>query len=212
MSVIALISIFTPLMPVLLGLIRWRCIGLLQRRLLLLIAIIAVNQLLSVALWEHLANTRPLFLLYIMVEGLGYTWLYAQHFKSRVSRHLKFMPALALVVLLIDHLIRKDIWADPHLLRTVEGLLLLFYAGTYFGTTIRQRSTQHPERTPVFWMSTGLLVFFGSIQVLTLFSEFLFSQSQAVQTAVYDVQAIIGILLYVLLTLAMLCPPPTRTS
>lgn len=93
-------------------------------------------------------------------------------------------------------------------LHGLESVLLLLLAALYFRKLLSELVIKHLERDPMFWLSTGLLIYsLGSIQV-SLFSSY-FGQDHSGQPSltVRFVQALLALILYSCYALALWMRP-----
>lgn len=87
-------------------------------------------------------------------------------------------------------------WFRPEL-QVLESALLLVLVALYFRKLLSELAIGHLERDPMFWLSTGLLIYsLGSIQI-SLFGNCLAQRYSAqLSSTVWLVQALLALILY----------------
>jgi hypothetical protein len=89
----------------------------------------------------------------------------------------------------------------------VESLLVLAFVGFYFHREINRRHINHRlEREPIFWISTGLLLYFLSNLFIFLASNYLLTLSEEVNVQVWAAHALLYMFLNIMYALALWLP------
>lgn len=98
-------------------------------------------------------------------------------------------------------------WFRPGL-QVLESALLLVLVALYFRKLLSELAIGHLERDPMFWLSTGLLIYsLGSIQI-SLFSNYLLQcYSDQLRSTVWFAQALLALILYSCYALALWMRP-----
>jgi hypothetical protein len=92
---------------------------------------------------------------------------------------------------------------------SIESLLVLAFVACYFRRELNRRHiTGRLEREPVFWISTGLLLYFLSNMFIFLASNYLLTLSKEVNVQVWAAHALLYMFLNVMYALALWLPEP----
>ncbi len=91
--------------------------------------------------------------------------------------------------------------------QVVGSLLVLALVGLYYRKLLNELRVRHLEREPMFWVSTGLFVYYlGYIQI-GLFSNYLLSYSSQLNSNIWAAHALLSMLLYSCYSLALWLHP-----
>lgn len=88
----------------------------------------------------------------------------------------------------------------------VEGLILIFFSLTFFYKTLHELKIRYLEREPLFWISTGVLLYFSSSLFIFLFTNYV-NSSTAALFLIWSVHGIFSILLNVFYSTALWVKP-----
>ena len=204
---ILLLSVYILLLPIVVGMIRFRQLDGNQRLLLVMIGIVAVNQFIS-RWWiqDVTDNNLPFFYAYILVEFIFLSRIYLNYLPPFIPR--KIMLVLVVIfslVWLVTVFLPAQIWKYPTELRFLECLFILFYTGSYFVKVFREEKILHLERIFPFWLGAGLTVYFASNLLLFIFIELVILQALSIYKYIWVVHAILSIFLYISFTIALMC-------
>jgi hypothetical protein len=154
-----------------------------------------------------------LFLLPIdtMVEFGLLAYLYRQALRPMaVGRWLPgVVAAFSLASLLAyvepDHLVRFNT-----VQRLAESLLVLGLVLLYFYKVIHDLVIIHLEREPMFWISVGLLLYFSGNVFIFVSSNYVIQHSTALSMKLWNIHALLYMVLYGLYTWALWISPSNR--
>ena len=91
--------------------------------------------------------------------------------------------------------------------RFAESLLVLTLVLTYLLKTLRELTVVRLEREPMFWVSTGLLLYFAGSVFIFLSSNYVLRHSRALSLRLWAVHAALYMVLYGLYSLALWMKP-----
>jgi len=115
-----------------------------------------------------------LYNLHSIIRFLLFIWFF--HYQGKIFRIMnKFVPAISLLLILIDFIFIEDIRDFNSVLMASEAALLLIYCLVYFFQMLKNEDSTI-KKTPSFWVVTGL-----SIYVVINFPIFLFYQTLSIQ-------------------------------
>ncbi|MEM6264816.1 MAG: hypothetical protein AAGI38_20050 [Bacteroidota bacterium] len=97
--------------------------------------------------------------------------------------------------------------------RSVESCLVIGLTAHYYYLTALQLKVERLERTPMFWIATGLLLYFASTFMIMISNNYLVSRNlELVWWVMWGIHAFFGILKNVFFTLALWTRPTESTS
>lgn len=200
-------STYILILPMVIGGVRFRLLGPGQRWLWIMIILVALNQFIS-RWWTYAVteNNLPFFYVYILIELVFLTRVYSFHLPPfRSTRILLILAGVYSLAWIIQFARPGIMWQYPDALRTLESLLILFYAGSYFMKVFREEKILDLEREFGFWLSAGYTVYFASNLLLFAFSELVVKQESSIYKSIWVVHAVLTIFLYISLTIALWC-------
>ena len=208
MTPLATLSTYFIFPIAILGLLLWTRLSLLQKRIAVGLVIIASFQLVAILLSAfHYSNLEG-YHIYILFE-LGVILYIFKDFLHRLFSfpiHFVLIGALICLEITLDLTI-SSISSFPSITRTTESVVVLLIALTYFFDTMRRQEVVHLTREPLFWVSSAYLIYFACNLLLFAFGTFIQNQSAEVFDVVWDIHAVLNILLYSILLIALLCKP-----
>lgn len=209
------ISVFILLLPIAVGLFLYRRLARIQKRLLWMICLVALNQFLSWAwsAWIMPENNLPFFYCYILIEFLFLSVLFSELLENfipkRITKGVIIGFTMAWLVVVIWP---GNIWTYPDYLHFAESVLILVFAGSYFYKVFVESKILQLEKEFSFWLSAGLIVYFSSNTLLFLFSDLVARHGGEVFNQIWTVHALITILLYLSYTIALTCKTKPNLS
>lgn len=207
-QIIVEISVYIPLVPVIMGIARYFKLSLAQKLLLLMIGLISLNQITSelTTNFYNNQNNLPFFHVYILIEG---TFLYLIFAREIVDNRFKLIGSVLSIGLLVVwgyFFFRKDgMQQYPDVTRFMECLIVLFYSFYYFTSTFRRSKIVVLQNQLGFWLAAGCSLYFAGNSLLFLFSKFVNSLSPNTFLLIWTIHAVLTILLYIVYTIAIRC-------
>lgn len=116
-----------------------------------------------------------------------------------------FVFAIAAVFNSVFH---ESIYQFNPFARSAEALLLLLLSLLYFYATLTSMTEKHLERSPIFWISAGCLLYFSSSLFIFIYSNVLFGVHRNSFT-IWGLHALMSILHYIFYTIALWVKPKT---
>lgn len=212
MSIFFHIACFAPLVPLLVGLLQPGANMKPHHKWFLVL--MAFISLFSITGWVFayllIKNNLPFFHIYILIEFL---FLWRIFFKI-LEWNIRSPLSIVISGSFVSFWVINVIWIDglttyPTIIHGVEAILLLILAISFFMKLLREKKVARPARTFSFWLSTGVIMFFSSNFLLFVFSGLIANIQREAFMAIWNVHAILTILLYLLYTLAFLWIPKT---
>lgn len=205
MVILSYLGLFTNFIPAALGLYHWRHLPKEVRWFSLMCLIIAINGFLGF-LGEQLAkNNMPLFHLYLLVEGSFLIVIFSKLLRGFIH---ELFQRVALFIYasywLVNVIFGDGLLGYPTTILAVEALLLIVLASDWFFKVLKERKLTNPARTFGFWLSTGVLIFFSGNLLLFFFSNYIFNMEHHVFRAIWDIHALLVLIIHVHYIIAIL--------
>ncbi|QKG54327.1 hypothetical protein [Hymenobacter sp. BRD67] len=161
--------------------------------------------------WLMLVQHNNLFLMpiYTVGELVLLALLYKRTIRSATfSRVMPGIVGAFIVYVGFDSLLGPSLhWFRPGQ-QVVQSLLVLGMVGWYFWKLMSELRVRHLEQEPMFWVSTGLVIYFLGYLQIALFSNYLLRHySAAFNRNVWAVEILLTIVLHSCYSLALWIRP-----
>ncbi|MEL6657242.1 MAG: hypothetical protein AAFP77_26810 [Bacteroidota bacterium] len=205
---IAGLSAYSAGLPLVVGLLGWQRLNRLQKLILWLVIWSIIIEVL--ALWTgsylHLPN---LFLVHIFTAG-QFLLLWTI-FRQRLLVPLREIHFKVTLVAFAIAAILSATWIDgltnfnSHA-RSFEAILVIFFCLTYFYQRLQLLDLEDLENDPLFWLSTGSLVYFSASLIMFIVSNYV-AADQGMSLTMWAVHAILNTFNNVFLIIALWVKP-----
>lgn len=201
------ISKYSVALPAIAGLIRYNRLQRVQQAAFILILL---SILVEVAAHWIIRQDWNHFLVYHIFTILEFgllTYIFAQGLVPFLK--LNFFRGIVLFFLLF--IISDMIWISGiaqfnSYSTAIEGLILIFLSLSWFYKTLQELKIKHLEREPLFWISTGILLYFSSNLFIFLFTNYVNSSNRAL-FIIWGIHGIFSILLNIFYSFALWVKP-----
>lgn len=202
-------AIFVILLPILLVPRSLKSDNACQKELSIFSLIILIFNA-ALAYLAYVLNQNNLWLIHIytMLELSFFTWV----FRTVLGRNLTLLiliifNGLALMgIFIFGDLEKFNPWTSA-----LEALLIILYVLSYFYQTARDIKVEDITRMPLFWLSTGALIYFSSSLFLFIFSNYIFPEVK-LSLIFWGIHAMLSILLYIFFFITLWVKPPIKSS
>ena len=202
-----------PLIPALVGARNWKYCNTEVKVFIVLTWFILINGIAAYAVEKLIGSNMPLFHLYILVETVVLIHVYKKLLHPFIHTRVHNTLSIAFILLWLFNIILGDgINGYPAYMLPVMAVLLIVLSICWFVKVQREKRVQHPEKLFAFWLSTGVLIYFSGNMLQFTFSNYIFVQRKYVFVAIWDVHAILVILLYLIYTIALIWARKNPTS
>lgn len=180
------------------GLIRWRRLpGSLQYLAMLTVFELPLE---LIGFWFVVLKRNNLFLMpiYTVGELVLLALLYERNLQSAFfTRALPWVLTGFTAYVVVDCLAGPELqWFRPGQ-QVLQSLLILSMVALYFRKLLNELRVNSLEREPMFWVSTGLVIYFLGYLQIALFSNYLLSHySSHFNITVWGVQVLLSIVLH----------------
>jgi hypothetical protein len=149
-------------------------------------------------LWLLKLSNLFAFPIYISVEFGLLVWLYSLAMEGSLLRKVRWPLILTLGVLAnLEGILRSSQgFVIDNAARLLESLLVIGLTLAYYHASLRRPNTAYIWREPLFWVSTGLLLFFAGNFLIYTFINFAFYYHRQQIVQIWLVHAALSSLLY----------------
>jgi hypothetical protein len=154
-------------------------------------------------------NNNFLWPIFISIEFGLLSWIYKKELQpTLVARAITYLIPVFITYTLMNWFDNRHagLSAIPHF---IEGIIILFFVLCYYYKMLKTPVPLQLKHQPMFWLSTGLFIYFSIDSVIFIFSNYIQSFSQHFNNQVWFVHAIFNIILYIFYTLAI-CSTPEK--
>jgi hypothetical protein len=163
---------------------------------------------LSVETFAHfwMRENTWLFNIFIGFEFIFYFWLYSGQIESRLLKKtfLLFIPIFVIVALL-NIFFYQGLYKFNTYTHSFGSILISVCAISYYKQLLNNDSPQPLTKVPMFWIGTGLLVFYACNIFFTGLFHYILSVSMSLATQLFTIVQILNIIMYSLFTVGIVC-------
>lgn len=129
-------------------------------------------------------NNMPGLHLYTFVEFLGFSIVYYLHYeKGNLMRMLIGINIIIGVILaLADACYINGIWMSNTLSRSYASASIVLYTLNCFYSLFQKDTTRYSWEYPMFWVSTGALIYFGLNTLYFMLTRYLLFNAAKIET------------------------------
>ncbi len=200
------IALCIPILPSILAMIKWSDMDRAQRWFAVLLWLIIVISFAG-HIWTAVGygNNLPFYYIYILVELIILLQIFKLMFGDSIQQRKWLILSLSfLMIWVVNVTYGEGWWVFPNKIRALEAIIIVTIIILWFLKMMRERVILFPYRTFEFWMCTGLLIFFSGNFLLFVFSNYVLNTELEVFMAIWKVNAILNILLYLIYCIALL--------
>jgi hypothetical protein len=198
----------TVLIAFVIGLVRFRKLSRGLRYVVILSGFVLVLEIITHALM--ILGQKNLFLMpvYTVGEFCLLALVYREALQSAFfSRLMPWLVGGFTAYALFDSLQTSLLTQFRPGQQIVQSVLVLLMVGTYFRKLLNELRVRRLEREPMFWISTGLFIYFLGYVQIALFSNYLLRYSQQLNLTIWVIHALLYMLLYSCYSLALWMRP-----
>lgn len=201
------LSSFAGLVPLSFSLFKGRHFNPVQKRLLSLITLIFITEMVVNIVWLNSKNNNPIFHFYVVLEF---------YFMLRIFK-LVLVPQLTNVQLniiffafagfaILNTCYVQNLFTFNSNATALSAFLMIVLALVYFYSLLKKGDYQRLDKTPMFWISAGMLIYFSTNLLLFFISK---NEAFAARNGatIWGVHAIVNIVLMTFYTLALWIQP-----
>jgi hypothetical protein len=200
-------SIFLPIIS---GLINYRRLTTPFRALLYFFLASIGFEVQSIVLIDLYHNNMPGLHLFTFVEFLTFSFVFSVFFrrKKRLSQLMIVNAVLFVLLAVADAFFVHGIWQVNTIARSYSSISILAYALIYFYFMFRLDERNYTIEHPMFWVSVGTLVYFGSNTLYFIFREDLIARGSTALLIGGSIHALLNIIANFLYAQSFRCFSP----
>jgi len=194
------ISIIVPLsilLPIIIGLIKYKSANQSARLLLYYLIISALINLSALILIQYRMRNLPLLHLYTIVETTFILSYFRTIFESPlIKKALLILTVLFPIICIINFGFFQSIFTFNTYTRPLEAILITFFCMLYL---YKSGFTENWLNKPVNWFNIGILIYFPVACVIFILSNYLTtSPNKAMNTMVWNLHATLVLIMYLI--------------
>ena len=190
------------------GIVRFGRLERTLRYLVGLVLIAAIIEAISRGLWLQKKSNMFLQPLDTGVEFGLLAWIYRRAlWPSLASRVVPAVVVVFSLASLLSYAEPGGIVQFNPVQRFVESLLVLTLVLLYFNKLISEMRVVHLEREPLFWISTGLLIYFAGNILIFISSNYVMQHLRDSSVKIWAVHAVLYMVLHGFYSLSLCIRP-----
>lgn len=200
------LALCIPIIPAIFAIVKWPKMDAFHRWFAVLLWLIVIISF-SGRIWTMMGygNNLPFYYIYILVEFFILIRVFQLMLGAQIkTKYCMILGSIFLMAWLLNVSTGEGWWVFPDRIRALEAIIILILVILWFLKILREKMILVPYKTFEFWMCTGLLIFFSGNFLLFVFSNYVLATEEAVFRAIWKVNAILNILLYIMYTVALL--------
>lgn len=203
-----LISALVPVIPFLIGLIRWRNLDLPQQYLTAVVGLSFIVQVTGLIIALNQWDNYWLYQFYTPLALVGYLAIYREWLRGWWAANIFLLIGLGFCLFALFN----AIWiqaAQPHTLYAVwlSHIILIVLAITFFYRVISEMSLGPLELSPVFWINTSILLYTAGSMLILGLNHLILRRSEGMVNNVWYFHSAFNILHYLLFALGLWIKP-----
>lgn len=123
---------------------------------------------------------------------------------KKVKKSLYVISFIYLPIMAIMWVCKKTFNSDPEVLFVPQALCVLYPTFCYFIESLKASSKLELRSEPSFWMTTGIMIYFGCTLPLFLLNDII-DFHRGFERSIYSINFLCYALLFILITNAYLC-------
>ncbi|GAB5522226.1 MAG: hypothetical protein Roseis2KO_00980 [Roseivirga sp.] len=167
-----LISSFSVIIPLVIAVTRFKQLSRAQRLLTYLLAISLIVEIIANLLWFQQKRNLVVYNTFAIVHFNFILLIYLNQLGSSWTKPLKVLIVLFNAFFLVDTLLLKKLTDFGYYfnsnITTSASLIFIFLALKYFHKLLKEIKYQKLEKNPLFWISTGLTLYYSGTLILFL--------------------------------------------
>ncbi len=196
------------LVPVVVGLARYRFLDVLKRWILALMLCSFTASILQFVLAMQSIPNLFISHFYVMVEFVLLAYIYKPTLKPYIPNVVFGVINIGFICFsLLNAFYIQGLKANNSYQRTLEAVIVIVWIMMYFYKTMKELKVQRIEREPLFLFSGGAFIFFAGTIFIYIFSNYLLQYSVKLAVATWAAHAFFLILFYFSVAIALWINP-----
>lgn len=190
------ISAATIFLPITISVVKFKILENELKTLSIFLYIAAVFEIIFITLANYSINNLPFFHLWTIIEFFLLGLIFYRVFTHHLSKKAIIVTIIAFVAFaVINALFIQTIYEFNTIARAVESFLLILLALLFFYKVFQESTVMRLEKYPMFWINSGILVYFCGSFFLFIFSNYILEQSRNELYAYWGIHSALNIVL-----------------
>ncbi|MEN0004592.1 MAG: hypothetical protein AAF798_10620 [Bacteroidota bacterium] len=195
--------LYSGILPALVGLFNTRQLRNNQKAILLLVLLSIATEVAVYWIAYNSGLHNIVFYLFTIAEFTLLAYVFTQNWERNDKTKVAWIAIIFFTLfVLLDMLYLSGIEQFNSYSTSVEALLLIGFALSFFYITLRELKIKYLEREPLFWISTGVLLYFASSLFIFLFTNTVNASMEAL-FIIWGIHGIFRILLNIFYSIAL---------
>ncbi|OJJ18600.1 hypothetical protein BKI52_23600 [marine bacterium AO1-C] len=135
----------------------------------------------------------PLLHIYVIIEFALLAWMYQLYLYRFYPKYLIPIVIVGFTLLsILNSIFIQTIYTFNTYARALENLLLIVFALSFFYKLLKELKIKYLEKKPIFWINTGILIYFSGSLFIFIFSNFLVTRRE-LNTQMWIIHAFLNI-------------------
>lgn len=175
------VSVYSILLPLALAIARIRSNVREQRMLSILVFLSAFTEFAALVIGQGLhLNNLPLLHIFTILEFGLLAGIFRDHLQPTVRPgQLYGLIAGFTIFAILNSIFNESILQFNAVARGVESILIILLVLLYFYVTLKTLKVSRLESSPLFWISSGLLIYFSAGLFVFIYSNYVLESQQA---------------------------------
>ena len=138
----------------------------------------ALIEIISEIMWWKEMNNLFLLHIYVIAEFILIGWMYQLYLYKLYNRNIIPILILAFSIFsVINSLFIQSIQTFNTHSRPIGNFIFIIFSISYFYKLLKELKIRYLELNPMFWINTGILIYFSGSLFLFIFSNYLLKNS-----------------------------------
>ncbi|HAS43337.1 MAG TPA: hypothetical protein DCS93_22850 [Microscillaceae bacterium] len=197
------ISSASILLPAILALVLFKRQVLPLKSLSILIWIGALVEVAAQIMANNGKSNLPLLHVYVIIEFVLLGWMYQFNLYKLYNRYvIPIIIILFSIFSIINSLFIQSIYTFNTHNRPLSNLLLIVFAISYYYKLLKELKIRYLERNPMFWINTGILIYYSGSLFLFIFSNYIIKTRES-WLLVWHIHSILNIFINIFYTIGL---------
>lgn len=203
------ISAYSICLPAAIGLIRLRNLTWEQQIVLRLVGISIFFEFAALYIGAALdLKNLPLLHIFTVLQFYLLALIYRRNLPPVIpTRIINWLIIVFVVIAILSAIFLEGLLRFNTYPRALESIMLIFFSLTFFYKTLKELKIKKLEREPVFWINSGVLIYFSGSLLIFIVSNYFFTSDDILFVA-WGIHAILNIVNNLLYGIALWVRPP----
>jgi hypothetical protein len=190
--------------PIAIGLYRIRGLDFIQRQVLVLVSIALVNEVLATYLRFQGTNNLWVFHLFVPISFFFMLRIYKEVLKHYYSWHFfNFILFFFIIFSLVNSFFIQSIWVFNSNAISLSSAVYIVFSVLYFYQLLRNPASEGLEKSPMFWLNTGVLIYYSSTLILFLLVNYLIPEDPKLYASLLGLNIFFNIIINIFYTVVL---------